>query len=391
MNSTTLFRLSKLSLGARLGGVVPRTSIRLASVVSAAAPTKTLTEAPTEAPVMTRSQMKKQAKRQKKVKKEPSEHRAPTINRDIPPGVKFEDAELVEKIYVWANPLSRQVVYSIEPRIIVVGTRSCGDCSLGEGAGRPEDDGELTRSTAARAQQRKALRQLPFNGKKTKPAKLRLDYWSQMAMIELPAGTRHDVYKKLRELRQLHELSWSDDIIDQERNRRRDEPIKLSGKRILGRALNNQYANTVADIAAVLGGVGYRNSMICAVENCEYTVPRPAKGKTEGKEAEKAREEELPQVIRGQRAMLLPAKVHWANDRDQQYAAKWTPNVKHELLPDATILRNQEFAKATAAEKKAMEYEKNKDKIKEKEAWKWRPMQYLLGKGESKTTEKTAE
>ncbi|KAF6839787.1 hypothetical protein CPLU01_01659 [Colletotrichum plurivorum] len=380
MNSTTLFRLSKLSLGARLGGgvvvggVVPRTSIRLASVVSAAARTKT----PTEVPVMTRSQMKKQAKRQRKVKKEPSEHRAPTINRDIPPGVKFEDAELEEKIYVWANPLSRQVVYSIEPRII--------------GAGHLEDDGELTWSTAARAQQRKALRQLPFNGKKTKPAKLRLDYWSQMAMIELPAGTRHDVYKKLRELRQLHELSWSDDIIDQERNRRRDEPIKLSGKRILGRALNNQYANTVADIAAVLGGVGYRNSMICAAENCEYTVPRPKKGKTEGKEAEKAWEEELPQVIRGQRAMLLPAKVHWANDRDQHYAAKWTPNVKHELLPDATILRNREFAKATAAEKKAMEDEKNKYEIKAKEATKWRPMQYLLGnKGESKTPEKTAE
>ncbi|KAF6843850.1 hypothetical protein CMUS01_01690 [Colletotrichum musicola] len=359
MNSTTLFRLSKLSLGARLGGgvvvggVVPRTSIRLASVVSAAARTKKQTEAPTEAPVLTRSQMKKQAKRQRKVKKEPSEHRAPTINRDIPPGVKFEDAELEEKIYVWANPLSRQVVYSIEPRII----------------------------------QRKALRQLPFNGKKTKPAKLRLDYWSQMAMIELPAGTRHDVYKKLRELRQLHELSWSDDIIDQERNRRRDEPIKLSSKRILGRALNNQYANTVADIAAVLGGVGYRNSMICAAENCEYTVPRRAKGKTEGKEWE----EELPQVIRGQRAMLLPAKVHWANDRDRHYAAKWTRNVKHELLPDATILRNQEFAKATAAEKKAMEDEKNKDEIKEKEATKWRPMQYLLGKGESKRPEKTAE
>ncbi|KLU84259.1 hypothetical protein MAPG_03304 [Magnaporthiopsis poae ATCC 64411] len=123
-----------------------------------------------------------------------------------------------EKIWVFNNIVTGQVVYSTKPVL----------------------------------DSNRALKQLPFNGKKTKPAKLRKDYWKPMAIIKFQEGDGdigRSVLQKLREFRRLHELSWGYQT---------DEFYAMS-KKDRGKALNNQKPNTVADIAAVLGGAGRGN------------------------------------------------------------------------------------------------------------------------------------
>lgn len=231
-------------------------------------------------------------------------------------------------------------------------------------------------------QQRKALKQLPFNGKKTKPTKLRFDYWSQMATIELPKGTAVHTFEKLRELRQLHELCWSPKIVQDEINRRKDEEVELSKKRLLGRALCNQYGNTVADIAAVLGGVGGRSNVL--VLGTEHVPKRDKEEWSDKKQPKSA-------ASGGRRPKLLPATVRWANDSDRFYARRWTKNVRHELLPGATILRDEEFRKAhkaAQAEEEAKAELKAKREQLEKKGFKkdeWAPTKYLVKKKATET------
>ena len=161
------------------------------------------------------------------------------------------------------------------------------------------------------------LKQLPYNGKKTKPAKLRKDYWSPLAMIQFPAGqgaVGRSVYHKLRELKHLHEVAWTDDF----RRKRPDEfnaedkkkiaeekakgndytPIRSKEER--GTALNAQKTNAIADMAVVLAGQGAGNKMLAS-------------------ETEAARQ-------------LVDVSVSWSNDQDKHYAEAWSENVTHELF-----------------------------------------------------------
>ncbi|KAK0710925.1 transcriptional regulation of mitochondrial recombination-domain-containing protein [Lasiosphaeris hirsuta] len=105
----------------------------------------------------------------------------------------------------------------------------------------------------------KGYRQMPYTGKKNVPAKLRKDYWRPMAVIEFPEGGLGDVgrsvYQKLREFKKRHELEWG-------RENKEEEYRLLHMSRLeRGKVLNDQRANIVADIAAVLGGVGKGNKM----------------------------------------------------------------------------------------------------------------------------------
>ncbi|KAK1826916.1 transcriptional regulation of mitochondrial recombination-domain-containing protein [Podospora conica] len=102
------------------------------------------------------------------------------------------------------------------------------------------------------------LRQMPYTGKKLVPAKLRKDYWQPMAMIRFGTGlgeVGRSVYQKLRELKKRHELEWGRDDPEEEQRM-----LNMS-RHERGKAINDQRANVVADMAAVLGGYGKGNRM----------------------------------------------------------------------------------------------------------------------------------
>lgn len=168
------------------------------------------------------------------------------------------------------------------------------------------------------------LKQLPFNGKKTKPAKLRKDYWAPFAHIAFPDGqgtVGRSVFQKLRELKHLHEVAWDDEfrykqpeeftaadrkkIDDEAKEGRTYRPIRTKQER--GLALNRQRANSIADMAAVLGGLGRGNKIVSH----------------ETEEGEK---------------QLLDVTVSWANDQDKNYAEEWSKNVTHGLFENPTYV-----------------------------------------------------
>ncbi|KAI1393516.1 transcriptional regulation of mitochondrial recombination-domain-containing protein [Hypoxylon trugodes] len=168
----------------------------------------------------------------------------------------------------------------------------------------------------------KALRQIPFNGKKLKPSKLRKDYWKPLAMIQFPEGygeVGRSVFQRLRECKMFHELSWGDDMYFSEDGK----PLTKIER---GRKLNNQKANTIADMAAVLGGQGKGNKIWATVpEKIEDIVNVEASDENNVKHGEE-----------GPKA-LVKATVWWTNDQDQNYATSWPSNVSHYRFDQATL------------------------------------------------------
>ncbi len=166
------------------------------------------------------------------------------------------------------------------------------------------------------------MSQLRFNGKKTKPAKLRRDYWRPMALVQFPKGAAvigRSVFQKLREFRTEHELSWGHQANEFYGMNRQDR----------GKALNDQKANSIADLAAALGGAG-RGNRIWVTD--KETALREAM----------AGVDEPPKKLAG-------ATVYWANETDRLYANSWSENVTHELgLP--TEGRRKGQAKAEVPE-----------------------------------------
>ncbi|KAH8171931.1 transcriptional regulation of mitochondrial recombination domain-containing protein [Sarocladium implicatum] len=194
-----------------------------------------------------------------------------------------------EKIWIWAHRRSEQTIYTFREQL----------------------DGFHD------------MKQLSFHGKKTRPAKLRKDYWSPMAIINFPKGqgsVGRSVFQKLRELKHLHEVNWASDfryktpdeytegdkqaVANAEAEGREFTPLRTKKDR--GMALNRQKANTIADMAAVLAGQGKGNRM----------------AEVSGVEAEAE-------------AKLLDVTISWRNTLDQNYAMEWTDNVSHELISDA--------------------------------------------------------
>ncbi|UQC77653.1 uncharacterized protein CLUP02_03122 [Colletotrichum lupini] len=279
-----------------------------------------------------------------------------------------------EQIWVWSHLTSNQVIYSHTKQL----------------------------------ESHRALKQLPFNGKKSKPAKLRRDYWAPMALIQLPAGAGaagQSVFQKLREFRRMHELAWEDDLLYREKRTELLKPkaIKPWGvkkdkaaaaaagavddvkysvagetedadapaaedtkpaaedlvrvRRIVRNrherslALNDQRANSIADMAAVLAGFGRGNRLVVsgrekkavleegkALEGRKWSKAPPAKteivsqpGQGEGEVQEGATK--APAVDE-----LLPATIYWANEDDRNFAQEWSGNVTHDLFQDAKAL-----------------------------------------------------
>ncbi|KHO00777.1 uncharacterized protein MAM_01555 [Metarhizium album ARSEF 1941] len=209
-----------------------------------------------------------------------------------------------EKIWVFRHRRSDQIIYSFEERLDVP------------------------------PQGFHALKQLPFNGKKTKPAKLRKDYWSPMALIQFPKGrgaVGRSVYQRLRELKHLHEVSWTDAfryksaqeftaadekrIADEKAAGNEYKPVRSKAER--GIALNAQKTNSIADMAAVLAGYGNGNAIATANS-----------------------------VTDGQ-PHLVQVSISWANDQDKDYAEAWSKNVTHGLLDEPAYTSGNE-AESTA-------------------------------------------
>lgn len=146
-----------------------------------------------------------------------------------------------------------------------------------------------------------ALSQLPYNGKKSVPRALRKDLWHPMATISFLPGAGSiglSAFQKLREYRRLHETSWDKSILHHD--------FKLSeGKNLRGRKLQDQKANSVADIAAVLGAVGTRKGTAIGL-----------KSTAEGISDESARQ----------------IQIRWNDPLDAEFAKKWSGNVTHEQM-----------------------------------------------------------
>lgn len=184
------------------------------------------------------------------------------------------------------------------------------------------------------AQSNRALRQLPFIAKKSKPAKLRRDLWQPMALIQFPSGAGvvgQNVFQKLREFRRRHELEWDDSVLyKQEQKEYTDEKQQLvRTRKERGKAIHDQRANSIADMAAVLAGAGQGSRLWINAE--------------EKKQLEKGEEE-----LRGKRwtnlgpkkhdddgrTMLCEATVYWVDEADKNFAEKWSENVAHEVLEE---------------------------------------------------------
>lgn len=187
---------------------------------------------------------------------------------------------------------------------------------------------QIIYSTKPALDSNKALKQLPFNGKKTKPAKLRRDYWKPMAKIRFPEGegeVGRSVFQALREFKRRHELEWGYQA----------EELYKKNREERGKELNNQKANVVADIAAVLGGAGKGNLI-------QHTVVQVTP-RTE-KDAEPVLEQKV-----------VPATIYWANKYDTNFAKSWPENVSHKLGNVEMSRRQEEAALLAEQEQQAEE------------------------------------
>lgn len=95
-------------------------------------------------------------------------------------------------------------------------------------------------------QNNQVLKQLTFAGKKTLPSALRKDMWRPLLTATFPSPSQGlAAFRKLRELRMLHEHNWEHPDPDAR---------KLPEKKERGRIIMDQKANSIADLAWVLRG-----------------------------------------------------------------------------------------------------------------------------------------
>ncbi|KAL1302371.1 hypothetical protein AAFC00_002774 [Neodothiora populina] len=102
------------------------------------------------------------------------------------------------------------------------------------------------------------LKQLPYAGKKTIPAGIRKDIWRPLLSVTFPTPSQGlQAFRKLREYRKLHELSWAqptvanNGMLDLENPYVRTETPRPP-KKERSRLIMDQRENSVADLAAVL-------------------------------------------------------------------------------------------------------------------------------------------
>lgn len=136
-------------------------------------------------------------------------------------------ASTPQRIYVYNQIRTKQVVYSLTKALDVC------SCSCNEWSSNTQ----LT----PLPQNKKALAQIPFMGKKTVPAVIRKDMWRPLCVIQMPSQWQAlRAYQELREFKKRHEHEWHKPSIMR-------KPKAVRKKRLM-----NQKANSIADIAFVL-------------------------------------------------------------------------------------------------------------------------------------------
>ncbi|KAI0603188.1 transcriptional regulation of mitochondrial recombination-domain-containing protein [Biscogniauxia sp. FL1348] len=286
-----LGRLSSISSSTSSSSAgLSRTSMRFNQTAAApAAPAATI-ETTAASPVIPLTAEERAERKRKKKEAKAKNKQEPTV---FPPGHG-------EKIYIFCHFLNGLTAYSHEPVLKAL----------------------------------KALRQTSFNGKKLKPSKLRKDYWRPLAMIQFPEGlgaVGRSIYHRLRECKKLHEFSW-DDSIFYEPTTGRQRSLQERG-----RALNDQKANAVADMAAVLGGLGKGNKIWVA----DPDAAAAAAEEDEGRSASVIRvaDEDKVEVTKpdGEVASLIKVSIWWADKDDRKHAMSWPKNVTHHLFDEAQL------------------------------------------------------
>lgn len=172
-------------------------------------------------------------------------------------------------------------------------------------------------------------------------------------MIQFPEGqgeVGRSVYQRLRECKKLHEYCWGDEMLYGKNGR-------TLTTRQRGRRLNDQRANTIADMAAVLAGLGKGNKIIvndtATAPPAPAPAPAPASASAEGEASEKieaetgegggeekaaaVQREPLPVTVVDGKA-LVGATVFWSDANDMNYAKEWTSNVTHALFENAILV-----------------------------------------------------
>lgn len=170
-----------------------------------------------------------------------------------------------------------------------------------------------------------SLKQIPFLGKKTVPAKLRKDLWQPFAMVEF-TNPLHGVvaYRKLREFRRLHETSYPLKIITETKGKHKGQ---LLGTKKRGKVLMNQKANSVADLAAVL----LQQERPPTAEQIEIFAGRIKLKNSLRKEKGQLEVKDHPvpaQELSGVDGVI----VRWANMMDAEFARTWPRAVVHDEL-----------------------------------------------------------
>jgi hypothetical protein len=175
-----------------------------------------------------------------------------------------------------------------------------------------------------------------------------------MAMIKFSEGAGEvgrSVFQKLREFRKRHELEWE------------DPEVKQMDKKERGKWLNDQKGNTVADMAAVLGGAGKGNKIRVSQETrpADESVIEQVKDKvvdTAKKVVEPITEGETAERKEGggstKDGLLHEATIYWVNELDADFAESWPANVTHVEGLDGTIVEavEDEVAGKTPAPEK---------------------------------------
>ncbi|KAG0646792.1 hypothetical protein D0Z07_6311 [Hyphodiscus hymeniophilus] len=175
-----------------------------------------------------------------------------------------------------------------------------------------------------------ALRQLPFNGKKTVPRAIRKDLWYPLATISFPPGRGAlglSAFQKLRELRRLHETAWDPvDMMEEVEYKDGSSRMQPLTRRERGRKLMDQKANSVADMAVVLGTLGDGEGEV-----------------GEGEEQAQVQKEGGDVVV----------EVRWKDLVDAEYAETWPVSVIHDVLDGGSVGNAYGDAVRTAEESRA--------------------------------------
>ena len=176
-------------------------------------------------------------------------------------------------------------------------------------------------------QNKLALKQMPYLGKKTVPTALRKDLWTPFCVLSFPRALQGlDAFQKLREFKHLHEVAYPRSAILQPADSRKAGQLLPTPQR--GRTLLDQRANAVADMAAVLA--------LQARPPARREVERAArlvwKGGKQAARAKRGLGSKVTAAVLEFQGVADRVAVWWVEMRDAEFAQAWPPVVKHGRL-----------------------------------------------------------